>query len=379
MKRLPAKPGRVFGVRLLPRLLPLVVLVVVAGCGKSVAPPPSPPKPIPAKPGAVAPPAGEAPSCTPAEQREVQAGHGELGSCAPKKAEVVATTAFASLTSSGATGPDVSNNDPLYNWQAVRAHGHPFGYLKTIQGTAFVDATAAGMARAARAAGVVPGGYDFLEVCRVSSAGEARLFAARLKAIGLVGHAFVPVGDAEWPLRAPCSAQEARGWLTSWSSTVHSLTGRWPAFYTGAWWWNPNVGCWRPAHALRWVSGYTSRQALTVPCGWGGVDLWQYTSAGFNGVSVSDMSRLEVPGGAFTGSAAPTHAQTVARWHRELDAHYVLRARLHGDIDNRHCRPGPPWFGHARPPKYHSLCVRWLAHGGQEVAIIEAFHKKGVY
>jgi Glycosyl hydrolases family 25 len=76
---------------------------------------------------------------------------------------------------------------------------------------------------------------------------------------------------------------------------------------------------------------------------------------------------------------APTHAQVLARWHRELDAHYRLRAELHGDIDRHHCRLGKPWYGHATPSSYHTVCGDWLEHGEREVRIINAFHQKGVW
>lgn len=75
----------------------------------------------------------------------------------------------------------------------------------------------------------------------------------------------------------------------------------------------------------------------------------------------------------------PSHAQVLAREHRELDGHYQLRAELHSDIDRHHCRPGKPWYGHAKPRQYHTLCGRWLKHGGEEVRIVAAFHAKGVY
>lgn len=75
----------------------------------------------------------------------------------------------------------------------------------------------------------------------------------------------------------------------------------------------------------------------------------------------------------------PTHAQTVARWHRELDVAYRLRTELHADIDRHHCRLSRPTLGHAKPPTYHTVCGRWLAHGQVEVRRIVAFHAKGVF
>lgn len=82
---------------------------------------------------------------------------------------------------------------------------------------------------------------------------------------------------------------------------------------------------------------------------------------------------------ALASPPKPTHAQIVARWHRELDAHYRLRAELHGDIDRHRCRLTPPTLGHAVPARYHTLCGRWVAHGKREAGAIDAFHRKEVF
>lgn len=364
--------------------LPLALLVglLLAGCGATKTVTHTTPAPvpvevaptIPAKPGAAPPPPHEGPGCDAEEQQAIEAGHGEAGACAPRSALF---SLSPPTVSRGGSGPDVSNNDPISNWHPIHARGHRFAYDKVIQGTRFVDSTASGMARAQRSAGIIPGGYDFLEVCRVSASGEARLYAARLKAIGLVSHAFVPMGDAEWPLEVPCSASQARAWLTAWQSTLHALIHRWAGFYTGAWWWNPNVGCWRPPHgALRWVSGYIVRRLLPIPCGWHGVDLWQYTDHGFNGVSHTDMSVLEVPQSRFTGASEPTPAQKRAAKLRSLRTHEAEVRVLHGNIDRHHCRKGKPWFGHARPRQYHSLCERWIALGKSKTKTVERYRRE---
>lgn len=351
-------------------LLALAFMLALSSCGgarghpKATIPPAEVVQPIVPKPGAAGAP--QAPGCDARAQAEVEAGDGSLGVCAPH------LTAFGGApptTPMGITGPDVSNNDPFFTWHPVRAHGHPFAYNKIIQGTRFVDLTAAGMASAQRAASIVPGGYDFLEVCRTSSAGEARLFASRLKAIGLTGKAFVPIGDAEWPLKAPCSVAAARAWITSWIDTVHALVGRWPGIYTGAWWSNPNLGCWRPPHALRWVSGFGSRGSLPIPCGWGGVDLWQYTDAGFNGVTFTDMSRLEVPQSRF--EARPARRNKKA----ELNALYRQRKKVRALIVKHACRPGQ----HAKPRRYHTVCGYWLHEETALEKKIRAFHAQHVY
>lgn len=77
--------------------------------------------------------------------------------------------------------------------------------------------------------------------------------------------------------------------------------------------------------------------------------------------------------------SAPSRSQVLARWHRELDAHYRLRSKLHRDIDRHHCRPGRPWYGHATPSSYHTVCGYWLSRGELEARIINAFHRKDIW
>lgn len=391
--------------RLAALVVALLALACLAACGSTktitkTTPAPTPAPAITPKPGAVPPPAHQsAPTCNPKELHEIEGGKGSLGDCTPKPTtgpapstdataptQTVALIQFIASNGVGQTGPDVSNNDPFYNWRPIKAHGHPFGYLKINQGVRFVDSTAAGMARAARAAGVIPGGYDFLEVCRTSASGEAHLFASRLKSIGLVAHSLVPIGDAEWPLNAPCSASSARAWLNTWASVVHGLTGRWPGFYTGAWWANPNIGCWRPPHnGKRWISGYTFRHNLAIPCGWGGVDLWQFTDHGFNGVINADMSVLEKPLSAFVGAVALTKTQLREQlWHlyRVRSAERTRVSVLSRLLTAHGCRPPH----HAHPRRYHRrACPTWKAEGDAAhrelhrlAAQISSLHAKGV-
>ena len=99
------------------------------------------------------------------------------------------------------------------------------------------------------------------------------------------------------------------------------------------------------------------------------------TLPGFSG----QVDRDEALGLLALAHPQPTHAQAVARWHRELNAHYVLRRELHNDIDRHHCRLTPPTLGHAVPASYHTVCGRWLKHGKEEARIIAAFHAREIF
>lgn len=258
------------------RLLTLAAAcVLVAGCGRS---------PLPVKPGGH--PSNVAPACTPSEEKTVRKGNGQLGVCTPQ------TPARAGGLVSAPTGPDVSNNDPIMIWAPVRGAGHPFAYVKLSQGAGFVDGTARFQMAQIHRSGIHGGGYDFAEVCAVPVQSETSLFLNRRKATGSVG--LPPVLDAEWPLSPPCSVAQARTWVSSWIRIVARATDRSPVIYTGAWWWNPNLGCWWPHGVRLWLAGY-STSLPEGPCSAPKPVLWQYTDNGWNGASFTDMSRLFVP------------------------------------------------------------------------------------
>lgn len=223
-----------------------------------------------------------------------------MGGCLPKP-KAGAPESSASITATK-QGIDLSNNNPVFSgssWSAIGAH-NALAIFKTTEGIGFVDSTAKAMAAAARAHHIVVGGYDFLHICLDSPTGEAHLFVAVLRTDGLTGRGSLPpTGDAEFG----GSGCNVRAWLTSWALAVHAVLGRWPMIYTGAWWWNPHVGVWWLAHALAWVSGYTSWSLLPHPSGRSQIDLWQFTDHGWNGATTSDLSVWRDGNAAFARAA----------------------------------------------------------------------------
>lgn len=177
------------------------------------------------------------------------------------------------------SGGDTSNNDPilgLANWHVI-ARESSFAIFKVSEGDSFTDRYAAPQTSAARASGLVVGGYDFAHVCD-NPASEAHLFAADYRADGLLSkRAFHPWLDIEYKQQgASCNA---RDWLLNLISDVHAATGEEPGIYTGAWFWNPTFGAWWPNPAIRsWVSGYGVRYPF-MPGSRKELDMWQYTDA----------------------------------------------------------------------------------------------------
>jgi lysozyme len=318
------------------------------------------------KPGAVPAPPGQVPGCDASELAELQRGRGGAGVCAPR-----ARLPLAPRAPTGQTGPDTSNNDPIYDWKPVRAHGHLFAWTKLIQGTGFIDATAAAQVAGMRRAGILAGGYDLFEVCVADPRAEAADFARRLRALGLISGSLLPIGDAERPLSVPCSVSEARRWIWTWVDEIHRLTGRWPGIYTGAWWWNPEVGCWWPPHAVSWISGYGPFPPF-LPCGLRHLGVWQYTDRGFNGSGDSDMDLLFVP---LAEISEPTRRELQERLWRD----YRYRSALRLLLTAHHCRR-PPWPQPSPDTRaYRTACALWLEHGKNVNADIRHLHAKGLF
>jgi lysozyme len=55
--------------------------------------------------------------------------------------------------------------------------------------------------------------------------------------------------------------------------------------------------------------------------------------------------------------------KSVPRPQRTLAAAYAYRNELRKLLDAHHCRPGKPWYGHAKPKTFHTACGKWLAEG----------------
>lgn len=309
-------------------LLAAALLLTLAGCD-SGGPSTTPADHVVARGGR------QAPVAPPAECVTHEGQHA-MGACAPSRGVAPSAPPLAARSAAAAgTGPDLSNNNPIFglaSWRRIRAHGHRFAYFKVVEGVRFVDGTASRMARDARAAGVIPGGYDFLHVCTVNPYVEANLFVRYLRADGLLGpNTLPPAADAEYPISPACSAAASRLWLARWQHTVETETHRIVVIYTGKWWWDPHMGCYWPRRPA-WVASYP---VLVRPCGLAHATLHQFGSSIFNGVSSDDMS-------VFYG--------TVADLARFANGHYVA--------------PLPPPSRHAK-----SLChvlrrVRARKHPG---------------
>lgn len=312
--------------RRLALLFPLLLLVA-AGCAPS-----SPPHPA---------------ATTTQAPCVIPAGHGSMGATLRCR---VGAPLLQLAAPAGQTGLDLSNNNPSYgHWGLIRRHDS-FAYFKVSEGTGFVDDTAARMAREARAAGLLVGGYDFLHVCGDSPVGEAWVFIGAARRDGLISGRGVLPATADFELGTGCNAG---AWLRAWSDTVRRLTR--DSVYSDPGYYLPEVRCFTDAD-YGWVADLDGFQAL---CNLHTV-FQQYSWAAWDGAGYADGDVFR--GGyqqlqALAGITPPKPPAPKPSRVALLRLRNVLRA----DLTRRRCRVAP-YHGRGR---YHAVCHRWLLEGAQ--------------
>lgn len=181
-------------------------------------------------------------------------------------------------------GVDVSHWNGLVPFEAVRAAGRGFAFIKATQGTTFVDDTFAMQVANARAAGVIVGAYHFYDY-RVGGAAQARHLLRTIGPLGEVGGGLPPVVDIECfePFGAADQAFVRRE-LRAFVEVVRRRTGRLPIVYTSAHMWRQVTGDDATfGDSPLWVACW-SCEAPTLPTGWSGWTFWQTGSVRLAGV-----------------------------------------------------------------------------------------------
>ncbi|MGP0579792.1 GH25 family lysozyme [Paenibacillus peoriae] len=181
--------------------------------------------------------------------------------------------------SRNARGIDVSRYQGKIDWEAVKADGISFAFIKASQGQRYVDPTFTTNAKGARAAGVLLGAYHFLDATSVEAAkAEARHFAEVLEQVG--GGKTLdlpPVMDYEnnpGNLSKTLISAVALAFLLE----LERLTGRKPIIYTGnafAANFNASLG----GYPL-WIARYSDTRVPSDTVTWKRWDIWQYSDSG---------------------------------------------------------------------------------------------------
>jgi lysozyme len=169
-------------------------------------------------------------------------------------------------------GIDVSEFQGNIDWNAVKASGRQFAFIRVSDGTyqdPKFDANWAG----AKAAGVLRGAYQFFEPAD-NPITIADQFLARMGTLGAGD--LPPVLDVE--TTGGQSAGTIRANMEAWLAHVQAATGRVPFIYVSPGFW-PNVGSPDESHYRLWVANWQVNCPNT-PTGWSNWEMWQYADNG---------------------------------------------------------------------------------------------------
>jgi GH25 family lysozyme M1 (1,4-beta-N-acetylmuramidase) len=217
-------------------------------------------------------------------------------------AGVVAMVPNASATT--VEGIDVSHWQGSINWNAVRASGIEFAYIKATEGTTFRDASFNSSYPRAYYAGVVRGAYHFALPNRSGGAAQADFFASHGGAWSADNRTLPGMLDIEYnPYGSTCygiSQTSMVNWIRDFINRYHFRTSRWAVIYTTFDWWNTctgNYGGFAVNNPL-WLARYSINPGPLCR-GWTFRTIWQFTDSG----RISGISGL-VDRDHFNGSRA---------------------------------------------------------------------------
>ncbi|MFI2762439.1 lysozyme [Streptomyces echinatus] len=212
----------------------------------------------------------------------------------------------ASGRSKAPKGHDVSSHQKSVNWEAARAEGARFVYIKATESTDYRNPYFSGQYTGSRAAGLLRGAYHFARPDRSSGAKQAGYFVRHGGGWRADGWTLPPALDIEYnPYSAThkCyglgKARMVR-WIRSFSDETERETGRRPVIYTTTQWWKQCTGnsrAFSSSHAL-WIARHGTSRPGALPGGWRYWTFWQYGTRGtlpgdqnlFNG----SVSRLRI-------------------------------------------------------------------------------------
>ncbi|HEY6533662.1 MAG TPA: glycoside hydrolase family 25 protein [Acidimicrobiales bacterium] len=222
------------------------------------------------------------------------------------------------------TGVDVASfqhpgGAPI-DWNAVRAAGHSFAFVKATEGTSYTNPWFAEDWRGAGQAGLFRGAYHFARPALPLSTAvdQARYFVSRTGS--MTGGGDLP-GVLDLEATGGLGQADLAAWTRAWLGEVQRLTGKAPIIYTGYYFWRDSVG--NPtdigSRYRLWLPSYPSDPNSTsfrplVPAGWPSWTFWQYTSTGtVPGIDhATDLNRfccdpgsLAALGGSGTGAGNP--------------------------------------------------------------------------
>ncbi|KDQ07278.1 glycoside hydrolase family 25 protein [Botryobasidium botryosum FD-172 SS1] len=187
-------------------------------------------------------------------------------------------------------GIDVSSWQGNVDWAGVASRGNKFAYVKATEGGTYKNPYFAQQYNGAYSAGLIRGAYHFAQPASSSGATQANFFVANGGGWSSDGKTLPGALDIEYnPSGATCyglSQSAMVSWISDFSKTYLSKTGRYPVIYTTTDWWTTCTGnnaSFAANHPL-WVARYASAVG-TLPAGWSYHSIWQNSDQGNPGDS----------------------------------------------------------------------------------------------
>ncbi|MFC4244076.1 cell wall-binding repeat-containing protein [Gryllotalpicola reticulitermitis] len=235
-------------------------------------------------------PASVSPTSTPTPASSGAASATPAPSVAGKAAAHGLSVSAAATPSTGSKvkGFDVSAWQSSTSWSGAVSDGYKFVFIKSTEGDNYVSPTFNSQWVQAGKAGLLRGTYHFAQPSETSGSVQAHYFYSNGAAMSSdTPGTLPPVLDAESSGCAGLSQSAMITWISSFMSTLKSLTGRTPIIYTYQSWWNNCTGdnkALASAYPL-WVADPTPPTATTprIPAAWSAWTFWQWGSPPFSG------------------------------------------------------------------------------------------------
>jgi lysozyme len=215
----------------------------------------------------------------------------------------VAVTRRLDRTAAFARGIDVSSfqhpGGARIDWRSVAKAGYRFAFIKSTEGTYYVNPYFRSDVAAAGAAGLLVAAYHFANPSHSSGKAQAD-YALRHGAYRANGRMLRLILDIEPDpyLSTYCYGRSQRqlvSWIAAFTAEAHRVTGLWPVINTQpAWWKTCTGGTARFASDQLWVQNPGSRARPRLAKGWTRWAYWQYSiTARVPGVSGdTDLNRM---------------------------------------------------------------------------------------
>ncbi|WP_281171283.1 GH25 family lysozyme, partial [Arthrobacter castelli] len=212
---------------------------------------------------------------------------------AQARSPLSATAASTWRPSFGVHGIDVSGWQPDVNWNAQWNQGARFAYVKATEGNYSLNSHFSEQYIGSYNVGMIRGAYHFAIPSRTSGKVQANYFINHGGGWSPDGRTLPPLLDIEYnPYSAEVlpsgegdvcygmSPAQMVNWIRDFSNTIKNRTGRVPAIYTTAGWWNhcTDSSTAFSDHPLH-VAHYTHDRP-TIPAGWNTFSFWQYSATG---------------------------------------------------------------------------------------------------